>query len=256
MINSASITQKTKHCYTMVEMLSVIGLMMIVMGIGSAAISAIITKRGVNGGVSIVNSQVNLARSVAVAKNHYIALLLPAPGRTQNPEDLTSNKLSDRFFKSMRLCYVKRSTDFLGSGHHDINYSTGFVFSDWVEDHYWVDLPSKVCANLVDYVDQADLNSSKRRYAVGSIARVPAGSSTVSCYAIIFNPSGSLVSGYDVLVQVYPGIIKSNGALDMFGLGGSGWRSQNAGKLKNRRWCVEINRFTGRSRTSYAQVGK
>lgn len=256
MINSISITQKIKQHYTMVEMLAVIGLMAIVMAIGSAAINAIITKRGVNGGVSMVGAQVNLARSVAVAKNHYIALLLPAPDYNRNPESSsnTNTRLKDRFLTSMRLCYVKRSTDFLGSGHHDINYSTGFVFSDWVEDHYWVDLPSKVCANIVDRYDEAD--PSRTRYDVINISRVPAGSSTSNCYAVIFNPSGSLVSGRNALIQVYPGVIKSNGGLDMIGLGGSAWRDQDKGKLKNRRWCVEINRFTGRIRTSYAQVEK
>lgn len=223
----------------MVEMLAVIGLMAIIMAIGSAAISTITTKRGVNGGVSMVGAQVNLARSVAVAKNSYIALLLPATGSHAG--------FKDRFFKSMRLCYVKRSP------HDVLEYQT-FVFSDWVEDHYWVDLPSKVCANLVNGKDKADI--SGRKYEVKTIKEVPPGPKNASCYAVIFNPSGSLVSGGNALIQVYPGITKADGSVVMLGLGGSTWLEQDKGKLKNRRWCVEINRFTGRSRTSYAQVEK
>lgn len=236
MSNKTLTIQKIKQSYTMVEILLVIGLMAIMMGIGSAAISAIMTKRGVNGGVSIVSSQVNLARSVAVAKNHYIALLLPATG--------SHARFKDRFFKSMRLCYVKRTTDILGSGHNDVNYSASFAFSDWVEDHYWVDLPSKVCANFINGTDAADLK--KRSYTRQTIQKVPNALGFDNCYGIIFAPTGALVSARTALIQVYPGITKADGSCVLL------LKSEN--DLKYRRWCVEINRFTGRSRTTYAQV--
>ena len=156
----------------------------------------------------------------------------------------------------MRLCYVKRATDLLGSPSLDeINYSSTFVFAGWVEDHYWINLPPKVCANFVQNTDNADLNSTKRKYGVSQVLSVPYGSGTQtdSCLGITFNPSGSLVSGNNVLAQVYQGITQPNGKLVMFGLN-SEWKYQNTGNLRYRRWCVEVNRFTGRSKTTYAQV--
>lgn len=243
MINKTLAIKKTKQHYTLVEILVVIALMAILMGIGSAGLNGITTKRGVRGGVSMISSQVSLARSVAVAKNHYVALLLPAPDAEQNPENSTS-KLKEKFFKSMRLCYV----------------TSDFVFLNWVDDHYWVDLPSKVCANFVNGADKADTSNPQEKYEVAIIRDVPDDPDNINskdnCFGIVFHPSGSLVGGGKVLVQVYPGLTKPNGSLEMLGLGDSAWRKQDKGNLKYRRWCLDINRFTGRSRISYAQVKK
>ncbi|MDD3704011.1 MAG: prepilin-type N-terminal cleavage/methylation domain-containing protein, partial [Victivallaceae bacterium] len=89
MINKTLAIKKTKQHYTLVEILVVIALMAILMGIGTASFNAATGKRGLRGGVSMVSSQVNLARSVAVSKNSYIALLLPEPfsGKTTSSND-------------------------------------------------------------------------------------------------------------------------------------------------------------------------
>ncbi|MDD5663192.1 MAG: hypothetical protein PHT71_02905 [Victivallaceae bacterium] len=238
---------KTRR-YTIVEILVVIGLMAILMGIGTAGFNAITTKSGVRGGVSMISSQINLARSVAVAQNRYVALLLPAPDATKNPEDnLNSNsKFKDKFFTSMRLCYVERKDD----GEYE--------FMAWVEERYWVELPSKVCANFVQGKDKADIivppDTEQKKYEVKTIEKVPSSSTPGDCYGIIFKPRGSLVSDEKALVQVFPGVSNADGSLEMLGLGNSDWLNQNKGNLKYRRWCVEINRFTGRSKISYAQV--
>lgn len=253
MTNKTLSIKKAKQHYTMVEILVVIGIMAILMGMGTAGINAVTSKRGVNGGVSIVSSQINLARSVAVVKNSYIALLLPAPKATENPQS-SSSMFKDKFFKSMRLCYVKRATD-AGTLRNDTNYSYDFVFSGWVEDHYWVDLPTKVCANFIEGTDNADRSIPQGKYEVKNILQVPRDSGDDSCLGIIFSPGGSLISSENALVQIYPGITKPNGSLEMLGLG-TEWGQQNKGNLKYRRWCVRINLFTGRSKTSYAQVEK
>lgn len=212
------------------------------MGIGIAGFNAITTKSGIRGGVSMISSQINLARSVAVAQNRYVALLLPAPAATTPNPESSSSKFKDKFFTSMRLCYVERKDD-----------GGGYEFMAWVEERYWVELPSKVCANFVDGTDEANI-SGTNKYEVKTIEKVPSSSTPGDCYGIIFKPRGSLVSDEKALVQVFPGVSNSDGSLEMLGLGESTWGDQDKGNLKYRRWCVEINRFTGRSKISYAQV--
>jgi len=227
---------KTRR-YTIVEILVVIGLMAILMGIASAGISAITAKRGINGGVSIVSSQINLARSIAVSKTRYVALLIPSP-----PYSLDT-KLEPLSCTHMRLCYVRRSSDV-----------QGFVFDEWIEDYGWTKLPTKVCVNLIDGEDRASIESAT--YYAETIDKVKINSDGVECAGIIFSPSGRLTGSlFPAMIQVYPALVK-DGIPEMLALGNSTWDNQAAGLLKYRRWCVNINPFTGRSEVNYAQPKK
>ena len=245
---------KTRR-YTIVEILVVIGLMAILMGIASAGISAITAKRGINGGVSIVSSQINLARSIAVSKTRYVALLIPSPPYSGNMPALDT-KLKPLSCTHMRLCYVRRSSDVQGAGHSD-ECVEDFVFDEWIEDYGWTKLPTKVCVNLIDGEDDASIESpDKPSYHAEDIGKVEIEAGEVNCAGIIFSPSGRLTGSlFPAMIQVYPALVK-DGIPEMLALGNSTWANQDDGLLKYRRWCVNINPFTGRSEVNYAQPKK
>lgn len=250
-MNTTLTIKKSKQHYTLVEILVVIALMAILMGIGSAGINAVTGKRGLRGGVTMVSSQISLARSVAVSKNSYIALLLPEPfsGKTTSSND----DFKAFFCNQMRLCFVKPTTT---DGEFD--------FAGWIEGYDWIQLPARTCAHPINEQDYATLDSSRPVYSVDTIKNVFVFSSGgLDSTGIVFAPSGRLASYNNVMIQAYTALPNANsdGKPDMRDLGlkftdniqgGSSTKLTDT-KLPYRRWCVSINKLTGRTEVTYAQ---
>ena len=256
MINKTLAIKKTKQHYTLVEILVVIALMAILMGIGTASFNAATGKRGLRGGVSMVSSQVNLARSVAVSKNSYIALLLPEPfsGKTTSSND----DFKAFFCNQMRLCLVKPLPP---------PAVAEFEFAGWIEGYDWIQLPNKTCAHPIYQYDYATFDSSTE-YLVDKIkgVRVFSSGTGVESSGIVFAPSGRLASYDNVMIQVYTALPNADpddtGRPDMRDLGikfsddiqGTNSATTLTGKkLPYRRWCISINKLTGRTEVTYAQ---
>ncbi len=251
-MNRNSTIKKARKHYTLVEILVVIALMAILMGIGTASFNAATGKRGVRGSVSMVSSQINLARSVAVSKNSYVALLMPEPfsGKTAN-----DNNFKPFFCNQMRLCFVKPLPP---------PAVAEFEFAGWIEGYDWVQLPNKTCAHPIYQHDYANLNASRPSYSVDKIEDMILDGSKVDSTGIVFTPSGRLASYNDVMIQAYAALSNANsaGKPDMRDLGikftdniqGTSSTTKLTGtKLPYRRWCVSINKLTGRTEVTYAQ---
>lgn len=237
--------------YTMVEILLVLGISLLLVGLGTSAISAMTGKRGLNGAAMIVSSQVNLARSVAVSQNRYVALLIPEPfsGKTSS-----SIPFRPFFCNRMRLCFVKPDSANPGQ----------FVFSAWIDGYDWIQLPTKTCAHPVFQQDYGTLSGSRPTYNVDLISNVPIFSSgTENCTGIVFAPTGRLANYNDVMIQAYTALpnADSNGKPDMRDLGikfsddiqGTNSTTLTGKKLPYRRWCISVNKLTGRTEVTYAQ---
>ncbi len=246
------IRKKQIRCrpYTLVEILVVLALLMILFGIGSASISALTGKRGLNGAVSVVSSQVNLARSVAVSNNRYVALLVPDPDSNLTTHNNTNFK--SFFCNKMRLCFVKKQTS-----------SSDYEFDGWIMGYEWVELPKRTCMNIITGSDNA-AGTSPPVYQSQSILDIPVFTtgSNVKSTGIVFAPNGRLAESLNVMLHVYTAIPNSDtdGNPDMRDLGITDWiNTQNGShdysktKLGTSRWCVKINKFTGRTRISYGQ---
>lgn len=252
MSNKTLTIKRVRQSYTIVEILVVIALMAILMGIGTSGINTVMAKRGLKGAVSVMSSQVNLARSVAVARNLYVALLLPEPfsGKTAN-----NNNFKPFFCNRMRLCLVKPST-----------LPGEFDFVGWIEEYDWIQLPTKTCAHPINEEDYATLGSDRLSYLVDLIKDVPVFSDNtkVDSTGIVFAPSGRLASYNDVMIQIYTALPNANaaGRPDMRDLGikftdhiqgNSSFTMLTDTKLPYRRWCVSIKKLTGRTEVTYAQ---
>ncbi len=242
--------QIRRRSYTLVEILMVLGLLVLVFGIGSASISAITGKRGLNGAVSIVSSQVNLARSVAVSQNRLVALILPDP----SSHTTSTSNLFPFFCNRMRLCFVEKTSQ----------SPVEYTWAGWIEGYDWVGLPARTCANFITGEDKAAF-ATGTDYSTQSIQNVQIFSSGAqNCTGIVFSPNGRLSENDDVMIQVYTAVpnAKNDGDPDMKDLGVTNWSKTqstspgnriNTSKLAFHRWCIKINKFTGRTRISYAQ---
>lgn len=242
--------------YTMVEILLVLAISLLLVGLGSSAISAMTGKRGLNGAAMIVSSQVNLARSVAVSQNRYVALLIPEPfsGKTTSSKSL----LKPFFCNRMRLCFVKKTTT-----------AGKFDFDGWIEGYDWVQLPTKTCAHPVFGYDLATLDKNNRISMMVDVITKPKifeSPDIDECSGIVFAPTGRLASYGAAMIQIYNALPNADpddtGKPDMRDLkitGSPTLQSDDAddvselGNLPYRRWCVSINKFTGRTEVTYAQ---
>jgi hypothetical protein len=235
----------------MVEILLVLAISLIVVGLGNAAVSAMTGKRGLNGAASIISSQVNLARSTAVSQNRYVALLTPEPFAVNVT---SSNELDFKpfFCNQMRLCFVTPA-------------SGNFEFAGWIEGHDWLQLPARTCAHPIQNQDYATLSSPRPIYSVDRINAIPVfdGGSNLSSTGIVFAPTGRLANYGDVMIQAYNALPNANnaGKPNMSDLGikpaddiqGTGTTKLTGTQLPYRRWCISINKFTGRTKVTYAQ---
>lgn len=248
--------QTKRRPYTMVEILLVLAISLLLVGLGSASVSALTGRRGLNGAVTIVSSQVNLARSVAVSQNRYVALLLPEPFSEKTAD---TSEFKPFFCNRMRLCLVTP----------DLSKPGTFNFAGWIEGYDWVQLPTRTCAHPIFQYDLATLDKSNRKnHIVNTVVKISvfeSGGEIDKCAGIVFAPNGRLASYGDAMIQVYNALPNaySDGKPDMRDLKVSSSATlqgsdpavdgSSVGNLPYRRWCVSINKLTGRTEVTYAQ---
>ncbi len=141
-----------------------------------------------------------------------------------------------------------------------------FLFAAWIDGYDWIQLPTKTCAHPVFEQDYATLSGSRPTYNVDLIKNIPVfdSGSDMNCTGIVFAPTGRLANYNDVMIQAYTALpnADSNGKPDMRDLGikfsddiqGPSFTTRlTSTRLPYRRWCVSINKFTGRTEVTYAQ---
>jgi prepilin-type N-terminal cleavage/methylation domain-containing protein len=222
--------------YTMVEILVVLAIVGILMSIAIGGIGGLMKRQGAAGAVRNIGSKLSLARSYAVMKNSYVALLLPndnpdPPGTSfsfttgfNDGSPSRQNAIRQYFFyKSSRLCVVTPSV------------TTGgvYTFSSWIDGDEWDELPSGSCA----YIANRPVRVDGLTISFNGI-NFPA---PASVSAVVFKPSGIMVGGSDVAITAFMArYIPTNQ------VGKELVYETKSGQ--NNAWKITINPFTGRSR--------
>ena len=220
--------------YTMVEILVVLAIVGILAGIALKGIGGLMGRQGASGAVRNIGTKLSLARSYAVMKNSYVALLLPnnnpdPPGTSfafttgfSDADPNKSNAIKQNFFyKNSRLCIVTPSV------------STGgvYTFNSWIDGNEWDELPAGACVYISNKPIQVDgLTINFNGVDLATVAKSS---------AVVFNPSGILVGGSNVTIAAFMGRYVDN-KLDY----GTKSGDKNA-------WLITVNPFTGRA--SYAK---
>ncbi|MFA7231977.1 MAG: hypothetical protein WC071_11965 [Victivallaceae bacterium] len=161
----------TRRNYTIVELLMVILVMAILMGISAAGLTTFIKHQGAAGGVRVIGNQLNLARSYAVSKNRYVAVLFP-------DKDNTSGFTDKHILRKTLICFVKKVS------------TTNYEFDGWVEGEEWYEQADGTLANISTSSKIVDFNPP------GSIINglTP---------AVVYSPTGALVECAPIQIKVY-----------------------------------------------------
>jgi Tfp pilus assembly protein FimT len=231
--------QIIRHQYTIIELLVVLVIAGLLTGVTITGIKGALARQGAAGAVRTLSSKISLARSFAVSRNRYVALLLP-DDTNLNTKDLdgasdsshsstkpiannTSGFSNEYLFTQTRLCYVNKDTSVSPSVYN---------FDRWVEGYEWQKLPSKTVAFIVSEDSGNEDSKSAQVLSVNS-------DSAKKSSAIIFTPSGALINAKDVIFRVYRAAYISATSTDHFI-----WQSKETSEGG---WKIGINGFTGRT---------
>jgi len=197
--------------FTLIEILVVLAIAGILLSVSMAGLSRMIGRQGAEGAVRSLSSQLALARSYAVVKNTYVAVLLP-----DNTCISTYNTplLQSYLFSKVRLCAVKSVTGMTAQ------------FDSWIDGNEWQSLPSETCASI-DVSAAAQVQGLKIETTTG-----------LSSPAVIFKPSGTIVGDgtNPACISVIMGKY-INGATPVY---------ETKSGAKNG-WDIKMNPFTGKS---------
>lgn len=236
--------QKYRNNFTLIELLLVLGIMGIIMSVGVSSLSRLNKSQAVTGAVRTIAGQISLARSYAVSRNRYVALILPS--------EVDSNFAPDSSFilRKTRICYVKK----------DITASpVEYNFDGWVEGQQWLKLPKGSLAIISTKNDlklptppQAASNIkivNKIKYTDDDGYAINNGVSP----ALIFSSSGALLGGESyitVFFGIYPFKLSVNRPATPVAARNERYElteGQASGQNKGRRWWrLTVNQFTGR----------
>jgi prepilin-type N-terminal cleavage/methylation domain-containing protein len=144
-----------KHRFTLVELMVVLIIIGIMLAALAPAFNRLMTGNAVGAAARMVSSQLRLARSEAVSRRQYIAIIMP--GNTFTPP--ASDTTSPYKYQSFRAAVVTHS-------------SGTYTFDKWVEGTVWTFLP------LGAVIAEADTDG----YMSGSLP-VPTGTDWVELIA-------------------------------------------------------------------------
>ena len=208
-----------RNNFTIIELLMVVLIAGILLGVSVAGFSRMLGRQGASGAVRSLSSQIALARSYAVVKNAYVAVLLPDDS-TYTVNFDTTPVLQAYTFSKVRICVVNQL---------DASTTPATAqFYSWIDGNEWESLPSETCVSM-------DVVSAQ-------VQNIQVDATTgMKSTAVIFKPSGVIVGDgtNPASIIVFMGKYV-NGKLVY---------QTKSGKKND--WIIEMNPFTGRA--SYAK---
>lgn len=183
--------------FSLIEILLVVGIMVILMAIATPGFVKTLRGQGSEFAARTVSTKLNLARSYAISKRQYVALLMPQAGYPA-----ASSPLNKYIHSAYRPCIVEKN-------------DTSYYFQQWIQGENWEFLPDGVSIVEVDSDDGVNLDAyGNLAPANGTITLISpsplpgttpnkgvdcsdiGGSSSVTDFAgIIFKPSGIATAG-------------------------------------------------------------
>ncbi|HBC88037.1 MAG TPA: hypothetical protein DCZ94_13895 [Lentisphaeria bacterium] len=187
----------TRSEFSLIEILVVIGILVILMSITAPEFARLIRGQGAEFAARTLSTKLNLARSYAISKRQYVAILMPQcsgkPAATSFPDS--------HFHNSYRACIVAKN-------------GSNYYFQQWIQGETWELLPEGVAIVEVDDDDGVNTTAGYLTPSNGTITTIspsplPAtspnkgvdcsdigGSSSATDFAaVVFKPNGLTPSG-------------------------------------------------------------
>jgi prepilin-type N-terminal cleavage/methylation domain-containing protein len=239
---------KRKNSFTLIELLVTIVIISIIVGITVPAFTRLMTGSAVTHAISMVTSQLNMARTEACSSRKYVAVVFLAHDMAIDPdsgnswdEELLAGRIYNR--RAFRSCYVNK----------DVNApEVKYIFAGWVNGTRWEVLPQGAYIHFQEKSSQPNgwhlagwqdatevLNVSDDTRGVdmsyGYSTRGSIFQAATDCDAIIFQPNGKAVTTSDERPQVVirEGVVESNAGTEIL-------RANNDNEA-----TIYVNRFTG-----------
>lgn len=241
---------KRKNNFTLIELLVTIVIVSIIVALTVPAFSRLMTGSAVNQAVSMVTSQLNMARTEACASRRYVAVVFLAHDMADDgsgnswDEDLLAGRIYNR--RAFRSCYVTKVPN-AGTGEME------YRFESWVHGTKWEILPNGAYIGFSEKSSQPNqwhLQGWEKATEVLQVSDDTRGvdmsggydddrgsifQAATDCDAIIFQPSGRPVTTSDdrPRVVISEGVVESNAGTEII-------RAND----DNHAW-IYVNRFTG-----------
>ena len=216
-----------RHRFTLIELLTVIGIASVVMALALPAFTRMISGNKVDEMAGRLKLGLEQAQSIAATENRYVALLLPNGNNTA----VTDSEARRNRLGGFRPAFVKRD-------------NTTYTFDRWVDGYDWKNAPEQnvdaaVLARVLNTI--SDLPQISAEVSTRAEAAVPgesdkigiagcAGNTTdafgssglkelasnsigaaASPVAVIFNPRGGIMNGNDLYFVVAAAKINGTG---------------------------------------------
>jgi Tfp pilus assembly protein FimT len=219
-----------RNNFTIIELLMVVLVAGILLGVSMAGFSRMLGRQGASGAVRSLSSQIALARSYAVVKNAYVAVLLPDETDTDHAAGSPVPAYST--FKTQGLssyCYSKARICLVTNFDSTVTPSTA-KFAGWIDGNEWQDMPDGACAQI-DTVPP-----SSAPFQVTGVD----GNAALNSTAIVFTTNGTVAGGNNIGMSIFMGkyivVSPTAGSLKLTNKSG-----------KNNDWNITVNPFTGRA---------
>lgn len=221
----------TRNNFTIIEILMVLLIAGILLAVSIRGLTGLTKGQGAAGAVRTISSKLSMARSYAVVKNRYVAILMPNDNTLTPSPDFTANYITDNFtavdalknyfYTQMRLCYV----------NYDVSDPNNkkYVFDDWIDGSEWYELPDGTCAYII-------------ANPIKVLNITIDGTPNLNAPAVIFRPSGLLAGSSEVTLKVFMATYNPLANALVY------QRKSGAGLG----WDITINQFSGR--VSYAKA--
>ena len=232
-----------RHHYTIVELLVVLVIAGLLTGMTVSGIKGALARQGATGAVRTLANKISLAQSFAVSRNRHVALIVPDhedintdlknPSEPEHKYEVANSSTGTSIwngeflscFRKNRLCYVTKDSSVS---------PTVYKFDRWVDGYEWQTLPSKTVAFITNE-STVDNSTPKQVEDIPD----PTDGDPEKSTALIFKPSGGLVSASSVVIRIFRAAYDPDKSTDHFIWQGT--------ENKNKGWKIYINGFTGRS---------
>jgi type II secretory pathway pseudopilin PulG len=198
--------------YTLIEMLTVIGVAVILMSIAVPSFNRIMTGQRPKIGARNLAAIISAGRAQAITKNTKCAIICPIEA---------SNVPADYIYRSAKIAEVRKNTS---SGEYE--------FVKWVDGFNWVFMPAGISIMEIDQKEYGNPPNTKapeemacKKVTGIDFSDIGSYSTAATDRAIIYSPYGGL-DDKTLYISVGENHITENSA---------------AGTM-----CFKINRFTGR----------